>query len=340
MKIKRSLWLWGVAITGTIVGVCLWLGLRGNVNDSARPRLTMGIQISPAMTLVMIAKDKGFFEQEGIDIELKEFTAGKFALQAFLGGSIDLAVTGEVPACLAAMQGNDFIVVTQVVERTTNEVRVVARRDGNLTKPKAYFQSKKRKLSTSFGGGPEFYTVNFLKHFGVSRSDVELVSQRPEDMTVALQSGSVDAIAIFDPFAYIAEKRLGDNGITFSDSALYSELYIIAAARKMVASRPEVISSLVKALARAGKYVEKDPEQAKTIVEKYTTLDRDVVDGIWPNFVFRPALTPQLLEYLEAEAKWAKESETVRPDTPIPNFQGMIDASFLRAIAPDLVGIQ
>jgi hypothetical protein len=27
-------------------------------------KVTMGIQVSPAMTLVMVAKDKGFFDQD------------------------------------------------------------------------------------------------------------------------------------------------------------------------------------------------------------------------------------------------------------------------------------
>src|SRR5262249_44904331 len=128
-------------------------------------RVTIGIQVSPAMTLLMVAKDEGFFSQQALDVDLKEFTAGKFALQAFLGGSIDFAVSGEVPVCLAALQGNQIRVVAQVVEKTVNEVRVVALKDEQASDPGnagAYFKRKKRKLATSFGGGPEFFTYNFL----------------------------------------------------------------------------------------------------------------------------------------------------------------------------------
>src|SRR5581483_4127872 len=85
-------------------------------------KITVGIQVSPAMTLVMVAKDKGFFSNEGLDVELKQFTAGKFALQAFLSHSIDFAVAGEVPVGLASLQGNQIRIVSQVVANTTNEV--------------------------------------------------------------------------------------------------------------------------------------------------------------------------------------------------------------------------
>ncbi len=69
------------------------------------------------MALVMVAADMRYFDKEGVQVDLKEFTAGKFALQAFLGGSLDIAVSGEVPATLATLQGNNFRVIAQVVER-------------------------------------------------------------------------------------------------------------------------------------------------------------------------------------------------------------------------------
>src|SRR2546430_17673869 len=110
-----------VAVVIVIAASVLWFPYGdGNTEPKreAKPHVTVGIQVSPAMALVMVAKDKGFFGQEQIDVELKEFTAGKFALQAFLSGSIDFAVSGEVPVALASLQGNQMRVVTQVVGST------------------------------------------------------------------------------------------------------------------------------------------------------------------------------------------------------------------------------
>ena len=212
-----------VAILGGIVFLATRYDRSGS-GTQTKTKVTVGIQVSPAMALMMVAKDKGFFDQENLDVELKEFTAGKFALQAFLGGSLDFAVAGEVPVTLATLQGSKFYVLSQVVEKTTNEVRVVARKEEGVTDPASYFKKKKRKLATSFGGGPEFYTYNFLKKYGINENEVEIVSQTPQDMPAALSNGSVDAISIFDPFAFIAEKQGGDKVITFSDADLYSEL--------------------------------------------------------------------------------------------------------------------
>jgi len=312
---------------------CDWgMNDRAGGPGSAKPKVTVGFQISPAMALVMVAKDKGLFE--GIDVELREFTAGKFALQAFLSQSIDYAISGEVPVTLAILQGNETRVVAQVVDRTINEVRVVARRDGNLTDPVQYFKAKRRKIATSFGGGPEFFTYTFLKRHGIGQGEVEILSQKPEDMPAALVAGSVDAIFIFDPFAFVAEQKMGTRGITFTDPEGYSELYVLNARPSQVEKEAPTIERLVQGLTRAVKAVEEDPEGAKAIVRKYTKLDQETLDGIWKSFVWGTALTPELIRVWEAEAAWAQETGMVPPGTPTPNFHRILVDRFVTRATP------
>jgi len=258
-------------------------------------------------------------------------------LQAFLSGSIDFAVSGEVPVCLASLQGNKIRVVSQVVENTTKEVRVVARKDGTEKDAKTYFKSKRRKLATSFGGGPEFFTYTFLQHYQIGIDEVEILSQTPQDMPAALEAGSIDAISVFDPFAFIAEKRLGDKVVTFADAALYSEFYVLDARPEQIDNSPEVIEAILRAFVKAATFIEKNPDEAKQILQKYTKLDPHVIDGIWQNFVFRPALVQKLIDYWNAQAIWAKDTKKVTPDTQIPNFRDIVDDRFLKKVKPDAV---
>ncbi len=301
------------------------------------PPVTVGIQLSPAMALLMVAKDQNFFEDEGLNVELKAFTAGKFALQAFLGGSLDIAVPGDVPTTLAQLQGSRFVILSQVVERTQNEVRMVVRRDASATDPATYFRAKRRKLATSFGGGPEFFTYSFFKHYNIDPKSVDIVSQKPEDMPAALRSGSVDAVAIFDPFAYIAEQQMGGGSITFMDPALYSELYLVVAQQDFVSKNPDLARRFLHALVRASDFARSDSASAKKIVAKYTKLDASVVDGIWGNFVFAPALTGQLVEYQKAEAEWAAGKGIVPANSPLPDFKQFINPVPLKEVKPDAV---
>ena len=251
-----------------------------------------------------------------------------------------MAVSGEVPVALSTLQGSKFWVIGQVVERTINEVRVVARREQGLDDARKYFKAKKRKLATSFGGGPEFYTYNFLKRYGIGATEVEIISQKPEDMPASLASGSVDAIAVFDPFARFAERSLGDKGITFADPDIYSELYVASVMPNTITTRRADLVAFLRGLRDAADFVAQHPEEAQVIVIRYTKLDQQVVADIWPNFVFRPALTPLLVDLTTAEAKWAIEKGTVPAGTPIPDFRAIIDADLLREVDPALVQLK
>ncbi len=331
MRYQNSLIVFGIVLMAT-AGVFI----AREPKVTTLQHTTIGIQTSPAMALVMVAKDKGFFEKQGLDVELKEFAAGKDALAAFLGGSLDFSVSGDVPVTLATLAGNRFVVPAQVVRRTKNEVRVVAKKETGLDTAEKFFKAKKRKLATSIGGGPEFFTYEFLNTLSIAKDQVEIVAQKPGDMPAALMSGSVDAIAIFDPYAFIAEKQLADASITFTNENIYSELYVIEA-KESVKHDSTTLEKLLSGLVAAEKFVKDNPEDAKTIVMKYTKLDKETVDAIWNSFDFRIALTPQLLEYLNREAQWAKDSGKVKPETVVPNFRDIIFDAPLEKVSASAV---
>jgi NitT/TauT family transport system substrate-binding protein len=338
MKLRYVIILVAVVLIVALTGVLYFSSpsVTGRVVASQKT-LKIGMQIGPASTILMVAKEKGFFEKEGVNVELEGFTAGKFALQAFLAGSLDLAASGEIPVMLSSMQGNKFYVITQLAKGQNNEVRVVAAQDSGLDTPEAYFDAKRRKLATSFGGGPEFYTYSFLKYYNIT--NVELINQKPEDMPVSLASGSVDAVAIFDPYAFFAEQKLGDKAVVFGNESLYTEFYVLSAKREWVESTPETVNKLIKALVEASDFIKSNPDEAKIILMKNTNLDKTTVDGIWDKFSNNPELTDTLLQQLDAEAKWAKETGKVTPETQIPNFREFIYVSALKSVKPESVEI-
>jgi len=343
MNTRQFLYLFPRLTLIVMIGIVFGCGKSSEDNKKtagALPILTVGIQNSPAMTLVMVAEDKGLFDKAGVNVEIKEFTAGKFALQAFLGGSLDIAISGEVPVALSALQGNKFRVIAQVVERTINECRVVVRKEKNLDTAEKYFGAKKRKLATSFGGGPEFFTYNFLKKHGIKNDQVEIISQKPEDMPAALISGTVDAVSIFDPFARIAEVQVGENGQTFADADIYSELYVVNVMQKTLDEKSAPLKAFLKGLYEAQSFISQNPDESKQILIKYTKLDRQIIDDIWGNFVYKPVINNLFVEFTTAQAKWAIEKGTFPPETPVPDYRAVLYPDLLQSLDPNAVALQ
>jgi len=338
MDINRTLFLF-------LTTMCAFITLSCNKEQegdkiNAASTLSVGFQNSPSMALLMVAQEKNFFVSRGVNVEMKEFTAGKFALQAFLGGSLDIAISGEVPVALSILQGNQFKVIGQVVERTVNECRVVARKEGTITEAKLYFSKKGRKLATSFGGGPEFFTYNFFNKISIKESEIEIISQKPEDMPATLLSGSVDAIAIFDPFAKIAELQLGNKGITFTLDDIYSELYVIDVKQKTIDEKRELLSSFLKGLYDAQLFIADNPVESKKILMKYTKLDKIIIDEIWGDFVFKLCINQLFLDYTSAEAKWSISKENGTKNRNIPNYRDILYTDLLKEVDSSLVKIK
>src|SRR3989344_7728992 len=91
----------------------------------------LGIQTAPAIGLVKVAVDKDFFKEEGIKVEVKEFTGGKFALLALIGGSLDLVTPAELPVTLATLNGEKLSVLAEVNE-TAGGFPMILRKEGNV----------------------------------------------------------------------------------------------------------------------------------------------------------------------------------------------------------------
>ncbi|MEK6960627.1 MAG: NrtA/SsuA/CpmA family ABC transporter substrate-binding protein [Nanoarchaeota archaeon] len=314
----------------------------GAPSDSSSPiPLILGIQTAPVAAVPIIAYERGYFKEEGLDVDLQEFTAGKFALQALLSGSVDMATPAEVPPTLALLQGHSgkFVIIAQGVKSTDGEVRMVVRSDSTSDSPNDYFTSKKRRIATSFGGGPEFFTYDFLNRYNISRDNVDLLNLKPEDMPAALSSGSVDAVAIFEPFAYFAE-NLTKGSVSFHDDSLYSELYVFAVSTAfMEKSPPDAPDRILRALIKSENFIADDPEGSKDIVSRYTHLDRGVLDAIWDSFEFKVVLGSSLVDYMAREATWARDTGKVPNDAVLPEASVFIDSAPLIRVRPASVSL-
>jgi ABC-type nitrate/sulfonate/bicarbonate transport system substrate-binding protein len=296
--------------------------------------LRIGYQNSPAMALVMVAEHEKLFDKRGVSVALQEFTAGKFALQAFLGGSLDGAIAGDVPIGLALLQGQQFLAVGEVLKNSHDEVRMVVRNpDGcsNLT-PETYFSEKQRSIATSFGGGPQFFTIRFLEAHKIPLSEVKLISQQPQEMPAALQAAAVDGIAVFDPAAGEAESLLGSHHCTFPDPKNYRQHYVLVVRNGDIRPHPDPrLVRFIGALKDAEQFILAHPSEAQDIVGDKTKLGAARISAIWGEYQFGVTLDPGLAELWAQEADWHRSDPGANVDLAHVDYTKILDPSVLNA---------
>jgi len=334
LPFARSIAGFKVGFSGraSALALSLAVGTLGACQQQNNKPLRVGYQNSPAMALIMIADERKFFDAHHVRVDLKEFTAGKFALQAFLGGSLDVAVAGDVPTGLALLQGQHFVAVGEVLKGSHGAIRMVIRQKGGCqdVTPEKYFWDKHRSIATSFGGGPQYFTARFLNAHNIPLSQVKIISQAPENMVSAVTSGTVDGIAIFDPAAAKAEALLGVDHCTFPDPGVYREHYVIVTRPDELKPKPDArLRDFMAALRDAERFAAEHPLDAQKIVSQKTKIPADKVQQMWPEFEFGVALDPDLAKLWMAEADWHRSQPGAGAGLTQPDYAAATDRTLI-----------
>src|SRR5438067_6156317 len=151
-----------------------------------------------------IAKEAGYFSNEGLDVELIRVGGSTRMVAALLGGSAPIIQAGASAALAATSAGADVVIIGST--GTVTPFRLMARAE---IKQPADLKGKKAGITT-FGSTSDQVVRMALKHFNLEpNKDVALLSfgAQPE-VFAALQCGAVQVGALSFPL-YAKATKLG-----------------------------------------------------------------------------------------------------------------------------------
>lgn len=203
--------------------------------------------------------DRGSFDKQGLDLELRQFNTGLELFQALIGGSLDVLATGAVLSNFPARgQGKVFLI--NDIEVATAQLWV--RPDQGI---KSFADLKGKRIATSVGTTAHVFLDRALRANGVDPKDLELVNQPMPAAVTSFVSGAVPAVALWVPFNVIARDKV-QGAVKLADaSAYYPEAAIIggwAARNDYFAQNREVLGRIVKGWAEANDYIVQNPDAA------------------------------------------------------------------------------
>ena len=259
-----------------------------------------------------VAIEEGYFEEEGIDLELVTGFGADKTMTALLSGEADIGFMGPETTVYTANEGaNDKVVnFAQLTQRAGNFV--VARED----MPDFSWNDLKGKtvLGGRAGGMPEMVFEYVLKENGIDPSTDLTIDQSIDfgSTAAAFSGGSGDFSVEFEPGATNLEKE-GAGFVVASvgvDSG-YVPYTAFSAKESYLQKHPELIQSFTNALQKGMDYVNQhssediadvispqfkdtDKNTISTIVERYKSQDT------WKNnLVFSEESYNLLLDILE-----------------------------------------
>jgi len=306
-------------------------------------KITIGVSKVLLPSLVWVAENRGYFQENGVEITIKEFDSGKAAFTNMLSaGGLDMVTVAQTPVMLNSFNRSDFAIVSAIAS-SYNDVHVLAKRDRSITKPA---DLRGKKIGVTKGTTSHYFLDLFLGSSNIRSSDVEVVDTEVKQLATSLQNGTVDAISTFQPYAYDAEKALGENGINLPARKIFREDFYLVANQQFLQTHATAIIRFLQALKQAEEFIQKDthdkdqaPDEVVAIVAKRLGLENEFVASVWDDFQFGLFLDQTIIKTMEDQAKWAIQNK-LTDKTIVPNYVDYISVDALRKAAPEKVLIK
>lgn len=288
---------------------------------------------TPSGHLMWIADAEGFFEAEGAQVKLLEFSSGVTASKALASDQIDLGNSSEFAFVGNVIRTPELRIIASIAR--TNSTTLFARADSGI---RAAGDLVGRRIGVTKRSIGEFFLAEYLTLNGVWVDEVKMINLRAPDIVDNVNKGEIDAAMTWEPFVYKSQQGLGDNFLVLPEQESYYYHFILAGKKSWINANRDKATRVLRALIRAEKFAAKNPMKAQRIISERFRLDAAFVAKTWDKYVLEITLLQTLLSRMEQEARWLVDNQHVDA-AKVPNFLQVIDDGLLREVSPDAVNM-
>jgi putative hydroxymethylpyrimidine transport system substrate-binding protein len=259
---------------------------------SAAEKLTVLLDwfVNPDHAPLIIAKEKGFFKNHGLDVELVAPADPNLPPKLVAAGKADLAVSYQPQLHVQVAEGLPLVRIGTLVATPLNSLVVLA--SGPI---KSIAGLKGKKVGFSVGGFEDALLSAMLSRHGLTLKDITLINVN-FSLSPALIAGKVDAvIGAFRNFELNQMDIVKRPGRAFFPEEegvpSYDELIIVANKAKLADKR---YSAFLRALEDSVQFlINHSDESWKIFIGAHKNLNDELNKRAWrdtlPRFALRPA---------------------------------------------------
>ena len=277
MKTWITLLLAGSLLMGTVTAYG-----SSNGDESAMESFNLGTLATTGHILAFVAKEEGFFEEEGLDVEINRFSSAAEMSAALEGEKLDAAFFGCVPAITFQSQGHDLTIFGGAM---TNGHGYVIKKESMEEGKEGLELLVDKKVAVAKFSVMDAELKMLLKEAGIEYGDDEgqvhiEYFDTPGECYAALSNKEIDAACVFSPY------------ISRSENEGYEKVYLCAelescedqpccraiAEASNFKENPEMFVAFERALIKAYKFYQENHEETIADAGNYIDLDADILD--------------------------------------------------------------
>lgn len=237
--------------------------------------IRIGHNSFPDESVLYLARDVGIFKKHGIALELVYIPGGSLSMQALIGKSLDLLLSGGTPFVYAYLKGAPVKIIGGLNNRLP--YHFIGREDIRSAE-----QLKGKKVGISrFGSNTDFVARLALARLGLNPArDVTIVQAGGQDARmVALKSGAIDA-TLLTPELSLVGQRLGHHVLLdFIDEGIEYQHIAFISRQDYLKSQGEKVRRMMGAYVEGIQYYLAHRDEAvKETVKLLKLTDREVAE--------------------------------------------------------------
>ena len=227
----------------------------------ALPKIRLAINLWPTDDLFYLAREKGFYAQEGVEVELLEISALGDSRRAFERGLVN-AFSGTVPDVLEAhVGGAKLSKIVMAIDYSNGADKVLA------LAPLAQMEDLKgKKIGIEQSSYGRMVLLHALNLHGMTLNDVELAVLDQVYMKEALEKAEVDAVVTYAPYSIEILKNPEARALYHSGETPGAIVDIVTVAPELLEQGEDAVRRLARAWGRALTYLETHPDEALPIM--------------------------------------------------------------------------
>ncbi len=235
----------------------------------------------------MIAREAGYFADEGLAVDLVRVGGSTRIVAALIGGSGQLIHAGEPAVVPAVVQGSDAVLIGAI--SGVNRHHLIARPE---IKDVRELKGKTVGI-TSFGSTSDYILRTILEKNGLDPSkDVSIVQTggQPEGMA-AMVGGKIYAQRMSFPL-HLKAIQLGMKELV--DLPTEENTGTVITTRSYIAQRRSTVIRFMRAFIRGMHRYKTDKEFAKRVISKFAQLkDEAILEATWREYAGDLQRTPR-----------------------------------------------
>ncbi len=247
-----------IAFCGKAALVLLALMLLNGCEKTPAPQpLLIAINPWPGYEMLYLAKTRGYFKEQGLDVELKEVSSLADAQRAFLNGQVDGFASTLVESVQAHLVLGGGVQIVMIPDFSNGGDAIIARRE-----IESLSQLKGKRLGGEMSSLGLMIAQRALDKAQLTNDDVTLVDVEQLKGFDALETAEIDAMITYPPFSV----QLLENGkyhTLFTSREIPGEVIDTVSIRQSVLERdPQLVSKLLATWQQVSMYVQSNPDQA------------------------------------------------------------------------------